>query len=128
MADDPKSYGPIVHAQRLAHEADQAALEGRQRFALGTWEERTPAQREMDERIGAAVAVRATRDARLELDELRAEVMRYRAALPACLGALRARLAVSPHGSDAKPYREALMALRGSEDQERTNEKGPDRA
>ena len=66
-------------------------------------------------RIAGAVAVRATRDARLELDELRAEVMRYRAALPAILGALRARLAVSPHGSDAKPYREALAALRGSE-------------
>jgi hypothetical protein len=92
------------------------------------WDGLNDVARELYMRMGSAVAVRAIADAGLELSELRAEVARYRAALPACLGALRARLAVSPHGSDAKPYREALMALRGSEDQERTDEKGPDRA
>ena len=89
------------------------------------WEELDNGQREVDMRIGAAVAVRAIRDAGLGLDELRAEVMRYRAHLPLILGLLRARLVASSHGNDAKPYRAALVALRGDEGQERSDEKGP---
>ena len=88
------------------------------------WEELDNGQREVDMRIGAAVAVRAVADAKLDLTAGNREIVRLRAELdalekhrPAILGALRARLAVSPHGSDAKPYREALMALRGSEEE-----------
>jgi hypothetical protein len=125
MSDDREALGRLVRETWVAWAREQP--DPKSNWLTG-WDELDSGQREVDMRIGSAVAVRATRDARLELDELRAEVMRYRAALPACLGALRARLAVSPHGSDAKPYREALMALRGSEDQERTDEKGPDRA
>jgi hypothetical protein len=125
MSDDREPLG------RAAYEAEGTWWREHStdlNWCRAAWEDLSDDQRELYMRIGSAVAVRAVHDTGLELDGLRAEVMRYRAALPACLGALRARLAVSPHGSDAKPYREALMALRGSGDQERTDEKGPDRA
>jgi hypothetical protein len=51
--------GRLVHETRLACEAERAEAEGRARFTLGTWEERTPHQRELDMRIGEAVALAA---------------------------------------------------------------------
>jgi hypothetical protein len=89
------SYGQIVHEQRLAAEAEAAAKEKRQRFNLGSWDERTPWQREVDERIGSAVAARAVHDAgvavaeahgrlravTVERDDALREVARLRAAI-----------------------------------------------
>ena len=61
---DPREpLGRLVHETRLAHEADQAAAEGRHRFNLGSWEERTDAQHELDMRIASAVAAQAVHDA-----------------------------------------------------------------
>lgn len=51
-----EELGRLVHDVRLASEAERAEEEGRQRFRLGEWEERTPWQREVDMRIGHAVA------------------------------------------------------------------------
>lgn len=54
---DPREpLGRLVHDTRLACEADRAAAEGREKFKLGSWEDRDDAQRELDMRIGAAVA------------------------------------------------------------------------
>ena len=124
MIPDPREpYGRIVNEARIAFAAEQEDDRGA-RWFIRPWEERAPGQRELDMRIASAVAVRAVADAKLDLTAGNREIVRLRAELdvlekhrPAILGALRARLAVSPHGSDAKPYREALMALRGSEEE-----------
>jgi hypothetical protein len=117
MADDPRE--PLG---RIFHESGRLTVnaEREKPFAIGAWEDRTNEMREIDMRGASAVAVRAVADAGLRSERLELEAATLRAHLPAILGALRARLAVSPHGSDAKPYRDALAALRG------TDEKGPD--
>jgi hypothetical protein len=51
-----ETLGRLVHETRLACEADRAAAEGRERFRLSPWEERDGWQRELDMRIGEAVA------------------------------------------------------------------------
>ncbi len=56
MPDPREPLGRLVHDTRLACEADRAAAEGRQKFNLSPWEERDEHQRELDMRIGAAVA------------------------------------------------------------------------
>ena len=57
MADDPREpLGRLVHETRLAHNAELSAAAGRQRFFLAAWEWRTDEQRELDMRIGEAVA------------------------------------------------------------------------
>ena len=72
MATDPREpLGRLVHDARLACEADRAAAEGRERFKLGTWEERDDWQRELDMRIGEAVAGRAVADAGVARRDLR---------------------------------------------------------
>jgi hypothetical protein len=117
VADDPREpYGRIVNDVRRAFAAEQVEVddEGRRRqFFIAEWADRAPSQRELDMRIGAAVAVQAVADAELELNELRAEVMKYRAHLPAVLGALRAQVANAPYRAIAKQYSDALMAFRG---------------
>ncbi len=117
MPDPREPYGRIFHEQgRLTVNAEREKP-----FAVAAWPDRTDEMREIDMRGASAVAVRAVADARADLTAGNREIVRLRAELdalekhrPAILGALRARLAVSPHGNDAKPYREALMALRGS--------------
>ena len=108
----------LAEADRIAMNSLLAALCDPGRFV-----DRAPSQRELDMRIGSAVAVRAVHDARIDLTAGNREIVRLRAELdalekhrPAILGALRARLAASPHQSAAEPYRAALMALRGTED------------
>jgi len=54
--DSREQLGRLVHETRLAREAERAAAEGRVRFLLGSWEERSDDQRELDMRIGEAVA------------------------------------------------------------------------
>jgi hypothetical protein len=124
VADDPRElYGRIVNDVRRAFATEQVEVDGegrRRQFFIAEWADRAPSQRELDMRIGAAVAVQAIADAGLRNERLEVEVAALHAHLPAILGALRARLAVSPHGNDAKPYRDALAALRG------TDEKGPE--
>ena len=56
--DEREPLGRLVHEVRLAAEADRAAAEGRQRFSLGDWGDRSEHQRELDMRIGEAIAAR----------------------------------------------------------------------
>ena len=69
-ADPREPLGRLVHDIRLAHEADQAAAEGRARFRLASWEEGAPSQRELDMRIGSAVAAEALRQYEAEREAL----------------------------------------------------------
>jgi hypothetical protein len=116
MTDDREPYGQLAHGIYRDWHAEQPGP----KVAYWPWAKADPAWRELMMRITSAVAVRAVADAKLRNERLELEAATLRAHLPAILGALRARLAVSPHGSDAKPYRDALAALRG------TDEKGPD--
>ncbi len=69
MADDPREpYGRIVNDTRRAFAAEQVEVDSegrRRRFLVAEWDERAPSQRELDMRIGAAVAVRAVADAKV---------------------------------------------------------------
>ncbi len=89
MADPREPLGRLVHEQRLAHEAGRAAEEGRVAFFLKSWEERTVAQRDLDMRIGAAVAAAA---AEARLAEVRQVAVNFR----------------SHHGGILHPSAEAL--------------------
>ena len=71
MTDPREPLGRIVHDQRVARSAEL-----RQPFYLSTWEDRDEGQRELDMRIGAAVAVRAVADADIRLEQLDAENIR----------------------------------------------------
>lgn len=51
-----EALGRLVHQERLDAEAERAEAEGRRRFLLEPWGERTEWQRELDIRIGEAVA------------------------------------------------------------------------
>jgi len=57
-----EALGRIVHAKRLACEAERAKAEGRKRFSMPPWEERPRWQQELDMAIGEAVAA-AVREA-----------------------------------------------------------------
>ena len=124
MADPREPLGRIVHDQRVARSAEL-----RQPFYLSTWEDRDEGQRELDMRIGAAVAVRAVADAKLRNERLEAQVFALGAHMPAIREALE--LAVTVTDTDdrarARRYKAALEALGGTgETQERTDEEGPD--
>lgn len=119
---DPREpLGRIVHEQRLAHEADRAAAEGRARFNLKSWEDRTADQRELDMRIAYAVAAQAVHDAGLEAERMKAQLFAFGAHLPAIRRALTIAVADSQYEAEAKPYRAAIQAL-GIQD--RSDEKG----
>lgn len=106
--DSREPLGRLVHETRLAHEADRAAAEGRVRFLLGSWEERAEHQRELDMRIGSAVAAEARRDAGEELARLRKQLIVLAAHLPVLRHALEFTLG---YGEARKDCRETLDAL-----------------
>jgi hypothetical protein len=59
MTDDREAYGQIVNDVRRAFAAEQVEVddEGRRRqFFIAEWADRAPSQRELDMRIGEAVA------------------------------------------------------------------------
>ena len=124
MTDPREPYGRLVHDTRLACEADRAAAEGRQRFRLGEWEERDDGQRELDMRIGSAVAARAVTDAKLEAERMRAQLMAFAAERDRTVRELkrRASRAVTEVVRDA-----LLFAAEVVLGQERSDEKGGDR-
>ena len=121
MTDPREPLGRIVHDQRVARSAEL-----RQPFYLSTWEDRDEGQRELDMRIGAAVAVRAVADAKLRNERLEAQVFALGAHMPAITDALRLAESEAMYGALARRYRAAREALGGGEPQERTDEKGAD--
>lgn len=116
--DDREPLGRVVHDTRLACEAEQAAEEGRHRFDLGEWETRTGWQREVDMRVGSAVAAQARADAQEELNVARMQLAVFRAHLPAVLDALAYTLAnLAGRDAPVRRYRAALAALGGGEEE-----------
>lgn len=117
-ADDSDALARIVHDQRLAHEADQAAAEGRKRFIMGSWDERAEVQRELDRRIASAVAARAVHDAGIDLAAKEMEVLKLRAQL-ARVQNLADQLATAAHptvgGTFAAGIGLKFQAILGSE-------------
>ena len=65
MADDREPYGRIVHEIRLAYNTELPHPSG-----VLPWEQREEGQKEMDMRIGSAVAARALADYEGERREL----------------------------------------------------------
>ncbi len=77
MTDLREPLGRIVHQVRLDFEAERSALKDRPGFLMHPWEERHPEQRELDMRIGAAVAQYATAAAEAALAEVRQTVATF---------------------------------------------------
>ena len=109
MADDREPYGRIVHEQRLAYRAE------RERRVPSAWEGRDSRLRELDMRIGFAVAVQAVHDAGLVNTRRDAQLFALQCHLPAVLDALREAVADTELGCRAKRFTAALEALGGSE-------------
>ena len=123
MTDDREPLGRIVRETWVAWAREQYRPKP---SWLLLWEELDNGQREVDMRIGAAVAVRAVADAKLRNDRLEAQVFALGAHMPAITDALRLAESEAMYGALARRYRAAREALGGGEPQERTDEKGAD--
>jgi hypothetical protein len=111
VTDDREPNGRIVHEQRVAYEADRAAAEGRHTFNLGDWGDRTAGQRELDMRIGSAVAAQAVADERRASERMRIQLFALAAHLPAIRRALTKSATDAEYECEAKQYRAAIQAL-----------------
>ena len=111
MPDPREPYGRIVHDIRLAFNAELAHPRG-----VVPWEQREEGQKEMDMRIGSAVAVRAVHDAGAECMDLRAEVLLFRMHLPAALDALRKAVADAEYAARGRRFKAALDAWGGGKE------------
>lgn len=117
-ADDRESLGRIVHDIRLACEADQAAAEGRERFRLGSWKDRSDGQRELDMRIGSAIAAQAVHDAGLEAEALRKRLIALSVHFPEyrlALGVAISEALNKQQERTVERFERALEALGGEE-------------
>ena len=110
MADDREPYGRIAPEIRLAYNTALPHPRG-----VLPWEQREEGQKEMDMRIGSAVAARAVADAGLENERMRVQLFALAANLPAVLDALRLA-AADVYGARARRFEAALWALGGSEE------------
>jgi hypothetical protein len=70
MSDPREPLGQVVHQVRRDFEAERSALKDRPGFLMLPWEERHPEQRELDMRIGSAVAARAVADLKAQVREV----------------------------------------------------------
>jgi hypothetical protein len=106
MADDREPLGRIVHEQRLALNAELEHPRG-----LLPWEQRAPVQRELDMRIGSAVAAQAVADERRASERMRIQLFALAAHLPAIRRALTKSATDAEYECQAKEYRAAIQAL-----------------
>ena len=125
MSDDRGPLGRLVRDTWVAWAMEQPGVK---LSWLVTWDQlpEDDPQREVDMRIGAAVAVRAVADAKLRNERLEAQLFALGAHLPAIRDALELAAEEAEYQALAKRYRAALEALGGGEPQERTDEKGAD--
>ena len=122
MTDDREALGRIVNETRVAFAAEQEDDRGA-RWFIRPWEERAPGQRELDMRIGSAVAVRAVADAGLENERMRVQLFALGAHMPAILDALSSAVVNAEYEAHARPYKAALEAFGDTGDQDRGEEK-----
>jgi hypothetical protein len=110
MSDDREPLGRVVNEIRGAF-----AAEVRPHYVPATWEQRTPEQRELDMRIGSAVAAQAVHDAGVDLDVMRMRLTVLAAHFPVLRRALVIAVEDSETEREAREYRAALEALGGDE-------------
>jgi hypothetical protein len=113
MADDREPYGRIVRETWVAWAKEQPDPKG---SWLTGWDELDAGQREVDKRIGSAVATQAVYDAELENTRRAAQLFALGVHLPAILDALRIAVASGGYEYERKRYRAALEALGGGEE------------
>jgi len=118
MADPREPLGRIVHDTRCAF-----AAEARPHYIPAAWEQRDPEQRELDMRIGSAVAARAVADAKLENERMKAQLLVLAACFPAFRRALTVAITEAKYDYEKRDYRAALAVISGGDKQERTDEK-----
>jgi len=124
MSDDREPLGRLVRETWIDWALEQP---GAIKPAwLTRWEDLDDGQREVDMRIGAAVAVRAVADAKLRNERLEAQVFALGAHMPAIREALELAVTVTDtdDGARARRYKAALEALGAGETQERSEAKG----
>ena len=121
MSDDREPLGRLVRETWIDWALEQP---GAIKPAwLTRWEDLDSGQREVDMRIGSAVAVRAVADAKLRNERLEAQVFALGAHMPAITDALRLAESEAMYGALARRYRAAREALGGGEPQERSEDK-----
>ena len=112
LETDPREpYGRLVHEQRLALNAE---LE--RPFVLGAWEDRAEHQRELDMRIGSAVAAQAVKDAGLANERMQRLVFAFGAHEKTVFDALQDDIERQEYEAEKARFRAALKALGGDEE------------
>ena len=107
---DPEALGRIVRETWVNWAKEQPDAGGHPSW-LVPWDELPERDREVDRRIGSAVAAMAVHDADLEALELRKRLVLVGAHLPAILDALTARIADERWESQKARFRDAKAAL-----------------
>lgn len=118
MATDPREpLGRLVHEQRLAFNAEKERP-----FVLLPWEDRDEGQRELDMRIGSAVAARALADWEAERTELTLARMSRSVTIARIAALCRGIKRSAPDGVTPVVAVERILAITG-EPQDRSDDK-----
>ena len=123
MATDPREpLGRIVRETWVAWALEQPDVEDHPSW-VKPYGELAERDKEVDMRIGSAVAARAVSDAKLEAAAIRKQLVAFSIHMPALRRALAVAITKSEYEAEAGPYRTALRVLGG--EQERSDGKEP---
>jgi hypothetical protein len=111
VADDREPYGRIVRETWVGWALEQPAPKPSWRAG---WDDLDDGQREVDMRIGSAVAAQAVEDAKLRNERMEAQLFALGAHLPAIRRALTIAISEAEYETGKKPYRAALQAVSGT--------------
>lgn len=114
--DDREPYGEIVNDIRRAY-----AAEIRPWYVPEEWAERSQEHRELDMRIGSAVAAQAVADAKLDGDRMRVQLLAFAAERDRTVRELKRRASRAVPGIVRDAWLAAAGVVLGT--QERTDEK-----
>jgi len=115
MTDPREPYGRIVRETWVAWALEQPDVDDHPSWTK-PWDEIPERDREVDMRIGSAVAAQAVHDAKLRNDRMEAQLFALGAHRAAIFDALKVAVAAGGYESVRKRYRAALVALGGGED------------
>lgn len=121
MADDRESLGRIVRETWVAWAFEQPDA-GDHPSWTKPYEELAERDREVDMRIGSAIAARAVADAKLECTAMRRRLVALSIHFPAIRDALTRAAADAEYQAQAGPFLNALEALESTGPQERSDE------
>jgi hypothetical protein len=115
MADDREPYGRLVRETWVNWAREQYRAKP---SWITDWDELDDGQREVDMRIGSAVAAQAVHDAGVDVDVMRMRLTVLAAHFPVLRRALVIAVEDSETEREAREYRAALEALGGAEKEE----------